>query len=100
MHERLYMNILNLQVSCPRSKQSWTDKQRFFSTSSSLFKPVFCSTADEAVSDIPSGSKLLVGGEKIDKHRFIMFGAKNRYEFHFAQIIDNCMEIIELWMLD
>lgn len=33
-----------------------------FSTSSSLGAPKFCATPDEAVKDIPSGSKLLVGG--------------------------------------
>ena len=44
-------------------RQNSIDKQRSFSTSSSLLKPVFCSTADEAVKDIPSGSKLLVGGK-------------------------------------
>jgi len=43
-------------------RQNSIEKQRSFSTSSSLLKPVFCSTADEAVKDIPSGSKLLVGG--------------------------------------
>lgn len=33
-----------------------------FSTSSAHFAPKFCANADEAVSDIPDGSKLLVGG--------------------------------------
>ena len=36
-----------------------------FSTSQSLFTPKFCSNPEEAVSDIPSGSKLLVGGKSI-----------------------------------
>jgi len=35
---------------------------RNLSTSPSLLAPQFCSTSDEAVEDIPSGSKLLVGG--------------------------------------
>jgi len=33
-----------------------------FATSSQRCKPQFCSTADDAVSDIPSGAKLVVGG--------------------------------------
>jgi len=33
-----------------------------FSTSSILRKPVFCDSADDAVKDIPSGAKLVVGG--------------------------------------
>merc|ERR1712226_1597976 len=42
--------------------KSRIDKNRLFFTTTCLEKPVFCSTADEAVKDIPSGSKLLVGG--------------------------------------
>ena len=33
-----------------------------FSTSSQRWKPTFCGNAEEAVHDIPSGSKIVVGG--------------------------------------
>merc|ERR1712226_538045 len=42
--------------------KSRIDKNRLFSTTTCLEKPVFCSTAEEAVKDIKDGSKLLVGG--------------------------------------
>ena len=63
---KLIIEILDIKKGSSgiTQRQNSIEKQRFFSTSSSLLKPVFCSSAEEAVKDIPSGSKLLVGGKK------------------------------------
>ena len=59
--------FIYLQAIASNDNSSRIDKNRLFSTTTCLEKPVFCSTADEAVKDIPSGSKLLVGGKEV-KH--------------------------------
>ena len=73
----LHCNFATLQVSkiffylqaiASNDNSSRIDKNRLFSTTTCLEKPVFCSTADEAVKDIPSGSKLLVGGKEVKTH--------------------------------
>ena len=59
-----FKEFFYLQAIASNDNKSRIDKNRLFSTTTCLEKPVFCSTADEAVKDISSGSKLLVGGKE------------------------------------
>ena len=80
--------------------RSSIDKQRYFSTSCSLLKPVFCSTADEAVKDIPSGSKLLVGGRLTEmviltKRCFHVYQMCSYFlYFHYSSFVDLKIRIL------
>ena len=58
MSRVLLTRVALLRISSP----STVAAAKKLSTSSAHFAPKFCANADEAVSDIPDGSKLLVGG--------------------------------------
>ena len=60
MSQVLLTRVALLRISSPSIVAAVAARK--FSTASAHFAPKFCANADEAVSDIPDGSKLLVGG--------------------------------------